>query len=682
MDLPSESLPAPTAGAADRAMTQPAATQPAAATGFLPGPGPAAFELSLHDDEVADTAGSGVFLQLMVVSATSLLLHTLLLVALVLISFDVVSQQQVQFVSLPPRDLDTSPPVEVELSQEIQVATPQAAELFSSLPISAASLGGSGQGVGSGLSAAIASAAPALDHSLIAKAAGPQLQIDAPTIGLLDAVTAIETIADGEVKGEARDIVEGYQEALDRLAQELLWMLDEGPTLVVWCFDQSTSMKDDQREIHNRIETVYQQLGLDGRSRNGALQTAITSYGENFVDHTGRKPVADLDLIRQAIESIPNDESGIENMCSAVGQAIFSYRDWGRRGRQMALVLVSDESGSDQDNDQFLEKAIAMAKQAKCRVYVLGRESVFGSPYAYIRWRHPQTQRPHWLQIDRGPETGFPELLQTDGIRRRYDAFSAGFGPYAQARLAYETNGIFFMLPSVEDDLVGAYKYRYDMEALRPYRPDLRAAQQILASRGEHPLRMLIWQVIQDLNPYQERARNIVELRVSFSLAPAEFITQARQEQTKAKLQLQYMARAEKALLEGAKWRQQEADPRWQANYDLILAQLIAYQARIWEYGVALDAFIEKPKQAEPRRGQQVLHSWDIRNVAEIRTEEASPSIDRARQLFAALIKEHPGSPWAARAQWELDRGFGIDLHPYYDQPYHQVADPSPPPKL
>ncbi len=323
-----------------------------------------------------------------------------------------------------------------------------------------------------------------------------------------------------------------------------------------------------------------------------------------------------------------------------------------------------------------------MAKQTKCRIYVLGRESVFGSPFAYMRWRHPETNRPHWLQIDRGPETGFPELLQTDGIRRRYDAFSAGFGPYAQARLAYETNGIFFMLPSVEDDLVGAYKYRYDMEALRPYRPDLRAAQQVLASRGEHPLRVLIWQVIQDLNPYVPRSRNVVELRVHFSINLPEFLAQVREEQTKAKLQLQYMARAEKALVDGAKLRGQEVDPRWQANYDLILAQLVAYQARIWEYGVALDAFLENPKQAELRRGEEVLHTWDIHNVSQIRTEEASPYIERARQLFKGVIQEHPGSPWAARAQWELDRGFGFDLRPGYDRPYKEVANPMPLPKL
>ena len=57
----------------------------------------------------------------------------------------------------------------------------------------------------------------------------------------------------------------------------------------------------------------------------------------------------------------------------------------------MALVLVTDESGDRDNNARYLEAAIAEAKAAKCRVYALGREAVFGYPYAYMRWKHPAT---------------------------------------------------------------------------------------------------------------------------------------------------------------------------------------------------------------------------------------------------------------------------------------------------
>jgi hypothetical protein len=599
--------------------------------------------------------------------SVSLFVHTLIFLLLAIVTYEDTSQQIASFISVPPRPDAEDPPVEVELDPEIDVVL-ENVSLFNAAPAP--------------MSAAAASSQPVLDQTLVAKADTTEIAIAAPTIGIPDSIALIEAVPDGEVKGEARDIVDSYQQALDRLAQELIWMLDEGPVLVVWCFDQSESMKDDQLEIRDRIENVYEQLGLSGRTTSSALMTAVTSYGSNFIDHTGHKPTAQRDQIRDAINEIPVDKTGAEMMCAAVGRAISTYRDLARRGRRMALVLVTDESGDQQNNSAYLEQAISVAKAAKCKTYVLGRESVFGYPYAFFRWRHPQTNRIHWLPMNRGPETGFPEQLQTNGFRRRHDAFSSGFGPYEQARLARETNGIFFMLPSIETNLVGNYKERYDLEALRPYRPDLRARMEVLADRAEFPLRTLIWKVIQDLNPYHQASKKSVEMRMEFSLEGPIFLQQARTEQSKAKMHLRYMAEAEKALIDGEHFRAQEADPRWQANYDIILAQLIAYQARIYEYGVALDAFIQSPKKAAPIKGDKRLVHWDIHTVKQVRTEDAKPYIKRANERFAQIKVEHPGSPWAARATWEQRRGFGVDLRPEYRLPIKKVKNPIKPPKL
>lgn len=624
--------------------------------------------LSFRESElVVDEKWAGK-LRVYVPGAVSLLVHTLVLLVLALVTIEDTSQVVTQLLAVPPREDVEDPPVEIELDPEIDVVIENVA-LYNAAPAPASS--------------SAAAMTPTLDQTLVAKAEVSQIQIEAPTIGLPDSIALIEAVPDGEVKGEARDIVDSYQQALDRLAQELIWMLDEGPVLAVWVFDQSGSMKDDQREIRDRIETVYEQLGISGRTGNKALLTGVTSYGENFIDHTQREPTADRDVLRAAIDSVPVDESGKENMCGAVATAIKGYRDLARRGRrQMALILVTDESGDRQNNGEYLERAISVAKSARSKVYVLGRESVFGYPFAYIRWRHPQTKRIHWLQIDRGPETGFPEQLQTNGFRRRHDAFSSGFGPYEQTRMARETNGIFFMLPSVETNLVGAQKERYEMEALRPYRPDLRARVEVFADRDQYPLRTLIWQVIQDLNPHNQSTQKAVELRMEFSLDPQKFVQQTRQEQGKAKMHLAYMAEAERVLLEGAFLREQEVDPRWQANYDLILAQLVAYQARTYEYGVALDDFIKSPKQAPMMKNDKRLVHWDVHTVGKVRTEDAKPYIERARKLFAEVQKNHSGSPWSARAAGELRRGFGVDLRPDYREPWVKVANPSPPPKL
>ena len=147
---------------------------------------------------------------------------------------------------------------------------------------------------------------------------------------------------------------------------------------------------------------------------------------------------------------------------------------------------------------------------------------------------------------------------------------------------------------------------------------------------------------------------------------------QARIEQVKARAYLTYLARVQAILEAGSRHRDEEADPRWQANYDLIYAQLIAYQARIWEYGASLEAFVQKPKIVPLTKppNLQLIH-WNVHVRKETLTTESLPYIEKARQLFNVVIENHPGTPWAGRAQNELQRGFGVDFRPEYRKPYY-----------
>ncbi|HZN33167.1 MAG TPA: vWA domain-containing protein [Pirellulaceae bacterium] len=480
----------------------------------------------------------------------------------------------------------------------------------------------------------------------------------------------IDAVPDGQI-GDSRAIVGGYQQALDRLTQEILWMLDKGPVLTMWAFDQSESMQDDQKEIRERIEHVYRQLGLLRSNNSGALETAVTSYGEKFLVHT-RQPTHDYDEIRAAIAEVPVDKSGIEMMCSAILQTVAIHKQYAQRSRrQMALIVVTDESGERSDNDQHLEQVIAEAKAARCKIYVLGREAVFGYPYAHIRWVHPQTRNTHWIRIDRGPETAFVEQLQTDGFHRRYDAHPSGFGPYECTRMSQETGGIFFMLPSLETNLVRGQKGNYDLEALQPYLPDVRSRQEVKHDIDNSPLRTMLQKVIYDLNPYNPVAQKIIEMRVEFARDPQAFVRQARQEQAKAIVYIQYLEKAQQEVEKLQYMRSHEALPRWQANYDLLHAQIIAYQARMYEYGAYLEEFIKNPKTAPLTRPPNLTHvTWDIRTRHEIITgAKVQPYIERATAMFKKILVDHPGTPWAGRAQYELNRGFGVELIPDYDAP-------------
>ena len=621
---------------------------------------------SIDNPDVASPARGSSFRHLLRSSsafAISMILHALILVVLgvLTVSSDVASFVETIIAEIRDELVDDEL-VSVELEEELKPADELSEQLVDSSP----ALGIPGAAPGS------SSQQIMLNKEIVQQfdTATSEVVIDSPFMQLPSTTKLLNHLPEGAL-GDPRQIVDDYQQAIDRITQEVMWMLDRGDVMLIWCFDQSESMKNDQQEIRQRINRVYDELGLSENAKGDQLLTAVTSFGQGFLQHT-RRPTSDLDQVRTAIDSVPIDPSGKELMCQSVGTAIRLHRQYGKK-RQMVMVLVTDESGDPENNDRFLEAAIAEAKAAKCRIYVMGRESVFGYPYAFMRWPHPQTGNVHWLRVDRGPETAFVEQLQTNGFRRRHDAFSSGFGSYEQARIAQQTGGIFFMLPSVETNLVrgNADKRRYQLEAMYPYQPDLRSRLVQFVDRDRYPLRTFLWKVVNDLNPYRPEVAEIIEVRMAFSRNPQQFVQQVRESQAKAKVYLDYLATTQLVLEEASEHRRQEVSPRWMANYDLIHAQVIAYQARIYEYGASLEAFLQNPKIVPLSRPPNLtLSHWDVVTRKETITGPISqPYVDKATELFELVISRHPGTPWAERAAQELKRGYGIDLRPDYDPP-------------
>jgi hypothetical protein len=488
-----------------------------------------------------------------------------------------------------------------------------------------------------------------------------------PTIGDIDIGQLSAALPSGFV-GQGRVVVDNYDQAFDKLTQEILEMLEESKVLVIWVFDQSGSMKDDQQVIRDRLEQVYAELGLREIAGGGNLMTAVTSYGKEFAVHTQR-PTDKLDKIRAAIDEIPVDISGEEMMCRAVGHSIQHHADFVRRGqRRTALVLVTDESGNREDNDSYLEQVIHTATSSGTRIYSLGREAVFGCPFAHIRWEHPQTFVIHYIPIDRGPESAYVEQLQTEGFHRRYDSHPSGYGPYEQSRMARETGAIFFLLPSVELDVVALDKRRYRLDLMREYRPDLRRRDVAMAEIGKSQLRTGLTQIIYDMNPYNEKAAEIIVMRDRFSKNLQEFIKQVNTEQAKITIYLDYLDRMGTALEEIWGLRKQETIPRWQANADLMRAQLLVYKIRLYEYGAYLEYFMNNPQYVSPTKDPNLhLIDWRIARRQEMITGEVTAKyLERAKELFQTVIDKHPDTPWAARAEKEMESGFGIHLYPYY----------------
>ena len=110
-------------------------------------------------------------------------------------------------------------------------------------------------------------------------------------------------------------------------------------------------------------------------------------------------------------------------------------------------------------------------------------------------------------------------------------------------------------------------------------------------------------------------------------------------ELVKAEIYDRYLIAAEEAMEQLHKRRDNEIYPRWRANYDLILAQLIAYKIHVYEYGAYLEEFKKNPKKVPlTKPGGIRLAQWDVRHRQEtIAGEKTRSHIERARAMQPEL---------------------------------------------
>src|SRR4029079_6803192 len=101
----------------------------------------------------------------------------------------------------------------------------------------------------------------------------------------------------------------GVEGAIDRLGWEIAQSLRQSRTTVIWLFDQSLSLKERRDTIADRFENVYRQLESLDQGSEGALQTAVATYGEKFTLLTD-KPVDNVKTVIPKVRAIPDDPSG------------------------------------------------------------------------------------------------------------------------------------------------------------------------------------------------------------------------------------------------------------------------------------------------------------------------------------------------------------------------------------
>ncbi len=491
-----------------------------------------------------------------------------------------------------------------------------------------------------------------------------------------DAVAPLDKLTNQ--KGKVGQGTEGAAGAVDRITFEILKMLEERPTMVVWLFDQSGSLHRQRREIRDRFDRIYTELGIAEQSgakgfRKNAnevpLLTSIVGFGSG-VNLFTEEPTDDLNEIKSIVDNIEVDSSGEEKVFSAISSAADKYKSLRRnrssRGpqRNLLFVVVTDERG---DDPNMLEVAVDDCRKWGIPVYVIGVPAPFGREHSLVKYVDPDPkydQSPQWAQVDQGPETFLPERVQVGftGNFEQEPVIDSGFGPYALTRLCYETGGIYFTVhPNRNvsrqvrrneiDEYASDMKYFFDPNAMGRYRPDYLAPEDYVSMVKASPLRSAL------VNAAQMRpATGITRPRTRFvKTGEAQLVgelTTAQQDAAKLEPTLIRMA---DVLEPGMASRDTEESLRWKAGFDLAMGRVLAQKVRTETYNAMLAKAKRGMNFEDENSNTWVLVPSDEISVGSKWVSEAK----KARELLQSVVTQHAGTPWALLAKQELDVSIG-----------------------
>jgi hypothetical protein len=471
--------------------------------------------------------------------------------------------------------------------------------------------------------------------------------------------------------------------AVDRLTFEILQSLEERKTLVVWLFDQSGSLHRQRKQIRDRFDQIYTELGIANpeidrvkqkrglMDHDAPLLTSIIGFGGKQPMLFTDPPTQDVEEIKAILDEIEVDTSGVENVFTAVKTACDKYKTLRRsRGgngpqRNVMFVVVTDEKG---DDDNQLEPAISACRGSGIPVYVIGVPAPFGRQHTFVKYVDPDPkydQSPQFAQVDQGPESLISEYVQVGftGDFKDEKPIDSGFGPYALTRLCYETNGIFFavhpnrtMNRTVNRRDLSPFASEltrfFDADTMRPYRPDYLSPADYRARVEASPLRRALVTAANQSKPIQGIRRPRTRfLQLDVARLAGE-LTTAQQDAAKLEPTLQRLAQV---LEPGMKHRESEESPRWRAGFDLAMGRVLAQKVRTETYNAML---------AKAKRGmtfeKEKNNTWLLKPSEEISVgSKWQREAETATKLLKGVVSEHSGTPWAYLAQQELEVPIG-----------------------
>jgi hypothetical protein len=459
--------------------------------------------------------------------------------------------------------------------------------------------------------------------------------------------------------------IAGTGGAVDRLTVEIAASLQQRTTVVCWVFDQSVSLAGQRREIAERLDRVFEELGLAARESHGhELLNLVFAYGQK-VNPVVTQPTQETAPVVSAIDSIPVDESGVEMTFTAIAEAAKKAKQVriSPSKRNVMIIAFTDEVGDDQ---QYADQVAAFCRTQAMRVYVVGVPAPFGMREVRIKFKEFDPKYDNdvqWAAVEQGPESLYPEMVRVRSGREADEPIDSGFGPFSLSKLCAETGGIYFCVHAnrnaagrVADrevaDMASGLRYFFDSEVMRAYRPDYQSAakiDQLLA--GNRAMKALV-----------EAARSsevapMVSPLLEFPRRDDGALAQLLGDAQKKAAVLQPKIDALYGLLAaGLSDRDKVEEKRWQAGYDLALGRVLALKIRTDAYNIMLAQAKAGMKFKDPKNDTWRLEVDNDISAVGSQTEKLAL---QARTLLKRVVDEHPGTPWAHYAAAELRQPLG-----------------------
>ena len=454
-----------------------------------------------------------------------------------------------------------------------------------------------------------------------------------------------------------KELTKNYEEAIDDFAQEMIDVLSDRPVMAVLLFDESQSLQDDRQLIMAKLQSVKKALddNLDEGERN-RLKWSVVSYGRHA--RVWLRPNPSIDSVIQAIERIKADPGGEENLISALRYCVTSFSKVKKATK--VVVVITDEAGSDIKRSTYVEETISALNRSKFRVFFFGREAVFASHEGEEIPQGTDWNRP--VPVDKGPESAAIEFFPYDEIFVTSKNVPSGYAMFTQARIAVATSGQCYLLADKES--------AYDERKLDELRPELCSAKDYKRRTQASSIRRVHTFVL----------KSWLGKTPGLRLGTGEYQS-AMQKAAKA---MGFCSDAIRQLkkLRGKRKRACKYSPkRWQANYDLMYAQLHKFRYMLRQYCIAL----QKGGTGFP------LTDADGNKLAALGFQLEAPQepckkdkeLAQLHELFDAVIKEYQGTPWAVVAEQEKKMTAPMSTRPMYQRPRQSSQGPEPrPPKL